>query len=179
MTDHDTLNDALLAVQQNLPHVGKDATADTGKFSYSYATLPEIHAALLPVLNANGLTWTVSVEGRTVLGCLSDGADTLTTQWPLPDTDDPQRLGSALTYARRYLLCALVGLTPDEDDDGRRAAAPPRRPLTDLTELIAEATAAGVEGDFDALVAYAEQGDQELEAAMRKIHTAMAEKAAA
>lgn len=36
---------------------------------------------------------------------------------------DPQKLGSAITYSRRYALCALVGIVcEDEDDDGNSAA---------------------------------------------------------
>jgi hypothetical protein len=34
--------------------------------------------------------------------------------------DNPQAVGSALTYARRYSLCALVGIA-SEDDDGEHA----------------------------------------------------------
>jgi hypothetical protein len=30
--------------------------------------------------------------------------------------DNPQAVGSALTYARRYSLCALVGIASDDDD---------------------------------------------------------------
>lgn len=59
----------------------------------------------------------------------------------VPVKDDPQGLGSALTYARRYALAAMVGVAPEEDDGeaamGRaavaappaRAATPPARPL--------------------------------------------------
>jgi hypothetical protein len=45
------------------------------------------------------------------------------------ESTDPQAIGSALTYARRYGLCALVGVAPGEpDDDG--AAAMPATPVT-------------------------------------------------
>lgn len=36
--------------------------------------------------------------------------------------DNPQAVGSALTYARRYSLCALVGIA-SEDDDGEHATS--------------------------------------------------------
>ena len=36
---------------------------------------------------------------------------------------DPQGYGSALTYARRYSLCAACGIAP-EDDDGNAASKP-------------------------------------------------------
>jgi hypothetical protein len=38
-----------------------------------------------------------------------------------PVKNDPQAIGSALTYARRYALSAMVGLTTEEDDDGESA----------------------------------------------------------
>jgi hypothetical protein len=47
---------------------------------------------------------------------------------PLKDPTNPQAAGSALTYARRYALCAAIGICP-VDDDGN-AAAPPRPQTT-------------------------------------------------
>ena len=38
----------------------------------------------------------------------------------VPTKDDPQGLGSAITYARRYGLAAVAGIAPD-DDDGEAA----------------------------------------------------------
>jgi hypothetical protein len=51
----------------------------------------------------------------------------------LPVKNDPQGVGSAIAYARRYSLGALVGVCPseDEDDDGNAAsskAAPKAKP---------------------------------------------------
>ncbi len=46
---------------------------------------------------------------------------------------DAQGYGSALTYARRYALCALVGIAPGEDDGDAASKAAPRqnqRPAT-------------------------------------------------
>jgi hypothetical protein len=41
----------------------------------------------------------------------------------------PQAYGSALTYARRYGLAAIVGLCVDQDDDGAAASRPSNREL--------------------------------------------------
>ncbi len=38
---------------------------------------------------------------------------------------DAQGYGSALTYARRYGLCAIVGIAPEDDDGNAAAAAKP------------------------------------------------------
>jgi hypothetical protein len=45
------------------------------------------------------------------------------------DPTDPQKLGGAITYARRYSLLALLGLSP-EDDDGNAAAQPRQQQST-------------------------------------------------
>jgi hypothetical protein len=36
--------------------------------------------------------------------------------------NDAQGMGSAITYARRYALCAVLNLVADDDDDGARAS---------------------------------------------------------
>jgi hypothetical protein len=43
------------------------------------------------------------------------------------DPQDPQKVGGAVTYARRYALLALLGLAP-EDDDGALASQPAKAP---------------------------------------------------
>lgn len=67
------------------------------------------------------------------------------SRWQITATkNDPQSLGSALTYFRRYSLCAAVGITAEnEDDDGNAASTPPattqrdgrrrQQPSTDAT----------------------------------------------
>ena len=64
--------------------------------------------------------------GATVSG------DTPALYGPAKGLSTMQAMGSALTYARRYGLCAMVGIAP-EDDDGATAgtyAPPPRTPRT-------------------------------------------------
>lgn len=38
-----------------------------------------------------------------------------------PVKNDPQAIGSAITYAKRYALSAIFGITSDNDDDGNEA----------------------------------------------------------
>jgi hypothetical protein len=42
-----------------------------------------------------------------------------------PTKNDPQGLGSAITYQRRYALGAILGLNIDIDDDGNKACEKP------------------------------------------------------
>jgi len=40
------------------------------------------------------------------------------------DANDPQKLGGSITYARRYGMCALLGIVGDDDDDANLASEP-------------------------------------------------------
>lgn len=100
-------------------------------YKSAYADLGSINAAIQSALTANGLFIAQpihSLEGKPYLStqiwhesgeCLSSEA------YPLPSLDDPQKFGSAVTYARRYQLCALLNLSADDDDDGNAASAAP------------------------------------------------------
>jgi hypothetical protein len=47
--------------------------------------------------------------------------------------ENPQKMGSAITYARRYGLCAMLGIVGEEDDDGQRATPVAERPPAKTT----------------------------------------------
>lgn len=46
------------------------------------------------------------------------------------DYNDPQKVGGAVTYARRYSLLTILGMAA-EDDDGNAAATPPKSTPTE------------------------------------------------
>ena len=129
-----TLAAALAAVQAHLPDVHKGETAVVptktgGKYTYTYASLSDISRAILPLLGANGLAWLakplVRPDGRVVLEykLLHSSGEQEMGEYPLPASGSPQELGSAITYARRYALCSVTGIAPDDDDDGAAAGA--------------------------------------------------------
>lgn len=123
---------SLVAAQKAMPQLSKDATADTGKFSYSYLSLASLLAQVLPVLNEQGLALMQAP-------CISEGRPALRTHLfhesgesqddvmllPVDGSATAQALGSALTYARRYAVLSVLALAPDEDDDGASASARP------------------------------------------------------
>src|SRR5664280_3228494 len=131
---------ALALVQSNMPQVGKDKSAsirsDKGSYTYKYADLASILAAVAPSAAAQGFSFmatpTLSAGGAFVLRyCLLHKAGHREGgEYPLPDPSrsTPQQIGSAITYARRYVYCAMLGVAADEDDDGRAAAQPLPRP---------------------------------------------------
>lgn len=140
-----SLAEALAALQANLPHIGKDAAAvvegesKAGKrftYGYKYADLPTITRAIMPRLGALGLSFTacptVHEDGRFFLDYQlrhTSGSGEVSGSYPLPSSGTPQAVGSAITYARRYCLCAVTGVAPDEDDDDGQAAEDEARAL--------------------------------------------------
>jgi hypothetical protein len=54
---------------------------------------------------------------------MHSSGEVLTSRTPIvsPDLSNPQKMGSGITYAKRYGLQAAFGL-PSEDDDGNKAA---------------------------------------------------------
>lgn len=125
------LNAALAVVQSQLPRIDKGKTAKVpmkagGTYTYTYADLADVSAAVLPLLGANGLsftTWPTLVGNRFVLRyeLLHQSGESKGGEYPLPIDAGAQALGSAITYARRYCLCAVTGVAPDDDDDAAAA----------------------------------------------------------
>lgn len=124
---------ALAELQSKLPEITKSKTAhvksEKGNYSYTYADLAEVTKALLPAMGPLGLSFvakpTFTDDGRFVLAyaLLHSCGDRESGEYPLPTAGSPQAIGSAITYARRYALCAVTGAVADEDDDGKAAEA--------------------------------------------------------
>ena len=57
----------------------------------------------------------------------------------LPDIQDPQKMGSAITYYRRYALQSLF-LLRAEDDDANHASSPKTTPAQTLAKNVAKQT---------------------------------------
>lgn len=133
MTEHPSLAAALSAFQRELPRVGKGSRAtirsDKGVYAYTYADLADVSAIVLPLLAEHGLSFsakpTLDDTGRFVLVYslrhTSDQEDT--GSYPLPAGGTPQQIGSAITYARRYVLLSVTGVAPDDDDDDAAVAS--------------------------------------------------------
>ena len=117
---------ALCAVQGELKPAIKQA--DNPFFKSKYVDLPGVWEAIRPLLAKNGLsvaqTFTVSQDGPTIVTTLlhKSGQGISSDLFLRPAKSDPQGVGSAITYGRRYALAAMVGVVADEDDDGNAAS---------------------------------------------------------
>jgi len=146
----ETLAAALITLQASLPRITKDSTGQAGNRETKYANLSTITDAVFPRLAGLGLYWicqpTLQENGeRFVLRYRLTHAATgesVGGEYPLP-VGNPQTQGGSITYARRYALCAVLGLAPAEDDDDAaadaKAAAERQR---QRTRSIADETAA-------------------------------------
>jgi hypothetical protein len=74
-------------------------------------------------LSANGLAFVQTIsDGVLHTRLLHTSGQWIASEHPLPMSGKPQEIGSALTYARRYSLSALLGIAADEDDDANAAS---------------------------------------------------------
>jgi hypothetical protein len=119
----------IAAVQQAIGRVAKNGV--NPHFKSHYATLDEVWDQAKPLLKEAGLavyctTDTAGTGGEdwalTTHVADIDSREEITAKFPIPSKASPQQMGSAITYARRYTLCALLQIvTADEDDDGNAA----------------------------------------------------------
>ncbi|WP_418565348.1 ERF family protein [Pyramidobacter piscolens] len=114
-------------------------------FNSKYTTLAECWNTCREPMKENGLSLVqipsvevsergaLSVFLETVLAHSSGERISSTLRMPITK-QDPQGVGSAITYARRYAMCAMLGIASDDDDGeaavnhgaGDRGKAPPQ-----------------------------------------------------
>ena len=122
-----SLASALLCVQQALQPAAKD-----GKNPYHatrYATLNSMMASCRELLISHGILLTQ----MPVVQPVELGQNVLALETRLTHVDTGEYLASsAITYARRYALCAILGIIT-EDDDGNAASCLENRQAPNVT----------------------------------------------
>lgn len=146
---------ALAAAQGELEDASKSSVNPA--FKSKYADLAEVLQTVRPVLSKHGLSVTQTlgmylepssvapkarIQVTTMLLHKSGEFISDTVAMPLVK-DDPQGVGSAVTYARRYGLAAIVGIAQDDDDGNagaaKKAAAPKvSAPKTEPSKSVAD-----------------------------------------
>jgi hypothetical protein len=150
-------------------------------FKSKYADLKEVINSVKDALSANGLgfyqsadaisdtkeitTTTIDKNGTTktetkIVGyskitttLFSGSGETITMTYPLiiSDMADPQKVGSAVTYAKRYALTAALGIASEDDDaesakPGKTAQYSKPAAVTTAANKTSQATNATVTG---------------------------------
>jgi hypothetical protein len=110
----------------------------TNYFKTKYADMNAVLEAVRKPLAEQGLAITQTTEVRDGTFCLVTRLGHSSGQWlagefPLPPPGKSHEIGSAMTYAKRYSLSAIAGVSADEDEDGQasqdsgKVAAIPKR----------------------------------------------------
>lgn len=129
MKSEDIKEIAVALAQADLPNPKKTHTANAGSYRYSYAPLSEVVDAVRKPLATAGLSYTQIVQQHEATGItlvtmlMHKSGQWICSQYPLPKGLNSQDMGKAITYARRYSLCAILGIAAEDDDDGAGAVA--------------------------------------------------------
>jgi len=114
------INQKLLKVQTEVGAIGKDAKNPF--FKSKYFDINTLIAHVQPLLADNGLLLLQPIKDGYQYSTIIDveSGEEVNSFLQLPVQNDAQKLGSAITYFRRYTLQSLLGLQA-EDDDGNLA----------------------------------------------------------
>ena len=114
METKQTIQTQLLEFQKKVTVIKKDAK--NPHFKNTYASLTQIISEVKPILSEVGIVLTQPIINGNVSTMLTFGSEVLESSIPLPVGLQPQPLGSAITYFRRYTLASLLALEIDDDD---------------------------------------------------------------
>jgi len=116
-----SLSQKLFNLQQEIGAISKDA--NNPFYKSKYFDINSLIKQLQPLLKKHKLLLTQPIIGDSVetkITCIDSETSVISTL-QLPQIADPQKLGSCITYYRRYTLASLLGLQA-EDDDGNAAS---------------------------------------------------------
>lgn len=117
---------ALAKAQGEMRNPPKDSI--NPHFKSKYADLATVRDSVIPALSKHGLSvlqLPCEFDGFPALTTLllhESGEFVETTMLLRAGKQDPQGVGSAVTYARRYSLQSIAGVAADADDDGNAAS---------------------------------------------------------
>ena len=123
-------------IYQNLfeakKHIGKISKDSRNPFFKSkYFDVNGLLDAVEPVLAEHNLLLLQPIENNKVITKIvniEDG-ETIQSELELPNIVDPQKLGSAITYYRRYTAQSLLGLQAEDDDANLASRKPKAKPV--------------------------------------------------
>ncbi len=110
------INEKLFNLQQEIGTISKDASNPF--YKSKYFDINSLIKQLQPLLKKYKLLLLQPIEEDIVyskLICI-EGSGGVISGLKIPEITDPQKLGSCITYYRRYTLASLLGLQAIDDD---------------------------------------------------------------
>jgi len=106
-------------VKAELEAISKDSKNPF--FKSAYFDINQLLKHVEPIIQKHGLVLLQPIKNGIVSSIIHDNEtdDFVSSELELPKLDDPQKLGSCITYYRRYTLQSLLALQA-EDDDGNK-----------------------------------------------------------
>jgi hypothetical protein len=106
----------LWKAKQEIESVKKNAK--NPHFKSNYADINAILEAVEPILHKHGLVLIQPIENGKVCSSIIDidSGQGVHSEMEIPTIQDPQKLGGAVTYFRRYTLQSLLALQAEDDD---------------------------------------------------------------
>lgn len=111
-----TIDQKLFNIQQEVGKIVKDSK--NPYFNSKYFDINTLIEVLNPYFKDNRILLKQPLNENVVHTVLLDieTGETVRSSLELPDISDPQKIGSAITYYRRYTLQSLLGLQAEDDD---------------------------------------------------------------
>jgi len=118
----------LLEVQKEVGAISKDNKNPF--FKSKYFDVNRLIEHVNPILTKNGLLLIQPIKDGLQASIIidSENGESVESYLKLPDLTDPQKLGSAITYYRRYTLCSLLALQAEDDDANIASKAKKSKP---------------------------------------------------
>jgi hypothetical protein len=114
---------ALVKFQASVSKVAKEA--NNPFFKSKYASLANILDTIQKPLSESGLAISQFPDANALTTIIlhAESGEWMESSYVMPvaKQNDPQAMGSAMTYARRYALGSILNLNIDDDDDGEKA----------------------------------------------------------
>jgi hypothetical protein len=114
---------ALVKFQSSVSKVAKES--NNPFFKSKYASLANILDTIQKPLSESGLAISQFPDENALTTIIihADSGEWMKSSYVMPvaKQNDPQAMGSAITYARRYALGSILNLNIDDDDDAEKA----------------------------------------------------------
>ena len=123
-----TFYENLFAAKKEIGKISKDSTNPF--FKSKYFDINSLLEHVEPILNRHGLFVVQPIEeDKVTTQIMDENGFGIASAIKMTLLSDPQKMGSMITYYRRYTLQSLLALQA-EDDDGNHAAKPSKKKLT-------------------------------------------------
>ncbi|MEE9571969.1 MAG: ERF family protein, partial [Candidatus Neomarinimicrobiota bacterium] len=116
----------LVLLKNEIGSISKDK--ENPFFKSKYFDINSLLFHVEPLLQRHGLLLLQPIRSGLVVSLIIDpeSGQEISSDIELPSIADPQKLGSAITYYRRYTLQSLLGLQAEDDDGNVASKANPK-----------------------------------------------------